>query len=267
MDQDSTAKCTPWAITRRPGVALARCELTHLAREPIDPERALEQHAAYRAALEGAGCRLIDLPELPEHPDAPFVEDPVLVLDELAILPCAGAGSRAGEQASLIPTLERHRELVRMEAPTTLEGGDVLRTGDTLYVGWSKRTNHPGLKALAHLVIEYGYAVKAIEVRGCLHLKTALTALDHDTLLANKRWVNLERVRGKRILAVDPREPFGGNVLRVGERLFASSAYPRTNERIRAAGFEIDELELGEFHKAEAGLTCLSVLFEDAAAS
>ena len=265
MQSDSTTKCTRWAITRRPGPELADCELTHLARGAIDLERAREQHAGYRAALERAGCRLVDLPELPGHADAPFVEDPALVLDELAVLPVVGAESRRGEQESLAQVLAEHRELVRMQAPTTLDGGDVLYAGDTLYVGWSRRTNHAGLKALAHLVLPYGYGVKAVEVKGCLHLKTALTALDPETLLAHRRWVNLERARGQRVLEVDPSEPFAANVLRVGTRLFAAAEHPRTNERIRAAGFELEELELSEFAKAEAGLTCLSLVFEERA--
>ena len=157
--------------------------------------------------------------------------------------------------------LAAHRPCVRIEEPATLEGGDVLVSDGLVLVGCSGRTNHAGVKQLAHLLFEHGYLVKAAEVDGCLHLKSAVTKIGTDRLLANPRWVNLERARGHEIVAVDPSEPHAANVLAVGEKLLCSAAYPRTNERLSRLGLDVVELELDELHKMESGLTCSSILF------
>jgi dimethylargininase len=249
------------ALVRPPGPELARCELTHLARAPIDTERAAEQHAAYAAALESLGVRVRRLTPLAAHPDACFLEDPALVLDDVAVLARPGVLSRRGEVAALAPVLAELRPLERIEGARTLEGGDVLEIDGVLYPGLSARTDHAGMKELAHRVLGWGLRVKAVDVRGALHLKTALTWLGDDVLLANPDWVDLTRMRGFRVLAVDPREPFGANVLKVGRRLVVSAAAPRTNELLVAQGHDVLPVELSEFHKAEAGPTCLSLLY------
>ncbi len=249
------------AIVRPPDASLARCELTHVARRPIDVERALAQHAAYVAALESLGCTILALPPLADQPDAAFVEDAAVVLDDVAIVPNMGAPSRRAESASVAAALAQHRPIERMSEGTTLDGGDVLRMGDTLYVGWSSRTNHAGLRELAHRVLPHGLAVKAVEVRGCLHLKTACTRLDDDTLLARPRWVSLERVRGVRVLAAPDEEPFGANVVALDGGVIVPAEHPRTAELLAGAGHRVVPIELDELAKAEAGPTCLSLLF------
>lgn len=250
------------ALVRPPTAALARCELTHVAREPIDVERAREQHAAYCALLAELGCEVVALEPLEDQPDACFVEDVAVVLDRVAVIPVPGAASRRGEVESVAAALEPHRELLRMQPPTTVDGGDVLRIGDMLYVGWSSRTNHAGLRALAHLLFEHRSMVKACEVRGALHLKTAATYVGRDTVLANARWANLERMRDLRLLAVPPEEPFGANALRIGETLVVAAEHPRTAELLDREGFDVRTVALGELAKAEAGPTCLSLLVE-----
>lgn len=247
------------AITRRPGPALERCELTHLARAGIDLERAEDQHRCYRAALAELGCRVVDLEPLAEHPDGPFVEDVAVVLDEIAVLPTLGASSRRGESASIAAVLRDWRAIEALEVGT-LDGGDVLVHGSTLYVGRSTRTSHGALRALAHLVLPHGYRVKAVEVSGILHLKSALTLLDEESALVSRRFVNLERVRGLELVDVHPAEPRAGCALRVGDGLIASSSFPRTSEILARRGHRVIELELDEFEKAEAGATCLSLL-------
>jgi dimethylargininase len=142
-----------------------------------------------------------------------------------------------------------------------LDGGDVMAVDHTLYVGQSGRTNHAGLKALAHLVLEHGYRVKAVDVRGALHLKSACTHLGRGVLLVNRDWIAPERLAPFELVDVDPREPFAANSTRVGERVVMSSAYPRTAERVERAGFDVYQVDLSEFHKAEGGATCLSLVF------
>jgi dimethylargininase len=155
-----------------------------------------------------------------------------------------------------------HRRLVRIEAPATLEGGDVLRVGRTLYVGRSVRTDDAGIAALAAHAVPAGYRVVPVPVRECLHLKTACTALDAGTLLANPAWVDPAAFAGMRVVEVDPREPFGANTLGLGGRICVSASNPRTAARIGALGFPVIAIDIGELEKAEAGLTCLSVLIE-----
>lgn len=256
-----TSSSPDLALVRELSSNLEECELTHQEREPIDANLAREQHDGYIAALESRGVEVITLPPLEGFPDAVFVEDCAVVLDEVAVLTRPGAESRRGEVESIAEALAGYRNLERIESPATLEGGDVLTVGDTLYVGWSGRTNHAGLKRLAHLVVEHGYAVKAIEVEGCLHLKSAVTRLDDERLLVNPSWLNLERVRGLELISVHPSEPLGANVLAFGKTLVCSASYPRTNELLSGLGFEVVEVEMGELHKMESAVTCSSLLF------
>ncbi len=250
------------ALTRSPGPELAQCELTFVERAPIEYERALEQHASYRAALKELGAEVVNLPALSGAPDATFVEDPALVLDDIALLTRPGAESRLAEGASLGEALSAWRSLEAMEAPGTLDGGDVLRIGDVLYVGQSSRTDHAGLKQLAHRVLPHGLRVKAVHVEGSLHLKTACTWLGGNTLLVNPGWVDTERLDGYELLEIDPSEPFAANVLRIGGGVVIAASAARTAERVEALGIKVIQVDLSEFEKAEGGPTCLSLLVE-----
>ncbi len=248
------------ALVRPTGPELERCALTYLKRQPIDVHRAREQHAGYTAALERLGVEVVALPRLPEDPDATFVEDAAVVLDELALIPRLGSPGRRGEVESLRAALAQQRELLELRPPATLDGGDVLVIGDVVYVGQSRRTNLAAVKALAHALLDHGYMVKAVEVRSCLHLKTACTWIGDDRVLANPAWLQVGRMRGLEVVEVHPEEPFAANVLRVGETLLVSRSHPRTAERLAGLGYAVEPIEIGELEKAEAGPTCLSVL-------
>jgi dimethylargininase len=251
------------AITREPSRALERCELTHLERRPIDLERAREEHRRYEEALAAAGCRVERLAEEPGLPDSVFVEDAALVLEERAILTRPGAPSRRAERESLAPVLERYRRLERIEAPGTLDGGDVLRVGKRLWVGRSTRSNEEGRRRLAALTAPHGYRVEAVPVRGCLHLKSAVCAVAEKLLLLNPLWVDPEVFPGFEIVEVDPEEPFAANALKVGETLLHPAAHGRTRRRLEERGLEVLPVELSELAKAEGGVTCCSLLLED----
>src|SRR5215207_11281274 len=159
------------ALTREPARSLDACELTYREREPIDAGVAARQHRGYCEALRECGARVVVLPAVEGLPDSVFVEDTAIVLDEVAVLTRPGVGSRRGEVRSIEPEVARLRPVVRVEPPATLEGGDVLRLGRTLYVGLSPRTNAEGAAALGRLVAPHGYEVVTVEPRGCLHLK------------------------------------------------------------------------------------------------
>ena len=251
------------ALVHAAGDALAHCELTFVARAPIDVARARAQHAAYGELLRACGVRVHAVNVSPEHADAVFIEDAAVVLDELAVATSMGAPSRRAEVDHLLPVLATHRRVVRIELPATLEGGDVLRVGRRLFVGLSPRTNAAGAAALSRVAEPFGYRVVPVRAQGCLHLKTACTALDDATLLLNPAWVDAASFPGMRPLAVPASEPFAANVLRLGTTLCASASHPRTAGILAGAGYDVRTVDISELEKAEAGMTCLSVLIAD----
>jgi dimethylargininase len=248
------------ALVREVSPAIVHCELTHLARTPIDLARARAQHAEYVAALQDLGCRIEWLAPEPELPDAVFVEDTAVVLDELAIITRPGAESRRAELASVIAALGRYRQLHHVTAPGTLDGGDVLRAGRALYVGQTPRTNQEGISQLAAIVTRHGYAVCAMPVHGCLHLKSAATALDEDTLLINPEWTSAARFAGHRLIEIDPWEPFAANAVAVGGALIHAAEFARTRDILTGAGHTVRPVPASELAKAEGGVTCCSLL-------
>jgi dimethylargininase len=250
------------AITRKVSPAIVRCELTHLAREPIDVARAEQQHRAYEDCLVRLGCELCSLPVEPELPDSVFVEDCAVVLDEVALITRPGAASRRPEVASVAAALEPWRPLLRIREPATLDGGDVLAIGRTLYVGRSARSDAAGVAQLAALLAPYGYDVESVALHGCLHLKSAVTSVAPDTVLLNPGQVEAAAFAAFRRVEVDPREPAAANALRVGGTVVHPDAYPRTRERLERQGIAVAGVDATELAKAEGGLTCCSLIFE-----
>lgn len=251
------------ALTRLPGAELARCELTHLPRQPIDIALAIAQHQAYQLALRAEGLQVIELPADPAHPDGVFVEDTAVVLEELAVLTSPAPPSRRGERAAVEAALIPFRPLARLAEGAFLEGGDVLRVGRTLFVGLSGRTTEAGLRALAEIVRPHGYTVVPVRVTGCLHLKSAACAVDDQTVLINPAWLDIEPFAGFRLVDVPAAEPFGANVLRLPGAIVVSSAFPDTAEVVRGLGHRVVTVDVSELHKAESGVTCMSLVFED----
>lgn len=248
------------AIVRDVGDALAACELSFVERLSIDLGRAREQHAAYVAALESAGCEVRAAPSLPRMADAVFVEDTAIVVDELAVLTRPGAESRRGEVASMAETLRPLRPLAWIEEPGTIDGGDVLRIGRKVYVGRSARSNESGLEQLRALLAPHGYSVEGVRTRDCLHLKSAVTAVADDTVLVNPRWLADDPFGEYRRILVDPGEEHAANALRAGDKVLYPASFPLTAERMRAAGIDLRLLDLSELQKAEGATTCCSVL-------
>ena len=251
------------ALTRAPGPELARCELTHLARQPIDPGRALAQHRAYQAALRDAGVRVVELPADPAHPDGVFVEDTAVVLDEVAVMSAPTPTSRRGELVAVAAALVLFRRLARLPPDTFLEGGDVLRVGRTRFVGLSGRTGEAGVRALDGLLRPLGYSVVPVRVTGCLHLKSAACAVDEETVLVNRAWVETDPFAGLRLVDVPAAEPFGANVLRLPGAVLVSARFPATADLVLSLGQQVVALDVSELHKAESGLTCMSLVFTD----
>lgn len=252
----------PLALTRAVSPAIGRCELTHLPRTAIDAALASAQHRAYEAALSRHGCVVRTLPAEPDLPDSVFVEDVALVLAEVAVVLRPGAASRQPEVPSVASALAEYRDLAVLGAPATLDGGDVLRIGRTLFVGRSGRSNGAGIGQLATALAPFGYRVEAVAVRGCLHLKSAVTAVGPETLLVDRRCVDAERFGALAFVDVDPAEPGAANALRVGEGVVYPASHPRTAERLAGVGITVTAVDVSELEKAEGAVTCCSLIFE-----
>jgi dimethylargininase len=250
------------AITRAVSPSLGRCELTHLERSPIDVDLARAQHRAYEEALASLGARVVPLPEEPDLPDAVFVEDTAVVTPELAVLTRPGAASRRPEVVSVARALAPHRRLAHLEAPATLDGGDVLQLGRTFFVGRSGRTGEEGIGRLRDLFSPFGYAVEGVPITGCLHLKSAVTCVADGVVLVNPAWVD-PRVFGARWIEVDPAEPAAANALRIGGAVIHAARHGRTRARLEREGFRVVPVDVSELEKAEGAVTCCSVLVDD----
>ncbi len=252
----------PIALTRDVSPAMHLCELSHLARTPIDHATALAQHAAYEQALMELGCHVHRLPSDASMPDAVFIEDTAVVVDEIGVITRPGAKSRRAETEAVTAALGRYRPLAAIEAPGTVDGGDVLRIGRTFYVGDSARSNRDGIAQLGELLAPYDYRVMPVVTRDCLHLKTAATAAATGIVVLNPAWVDRALFAHLTVVEVDPTEPFAGNVLQVGDVTICAAAFPLTNRRLAEAGVAVRTVDMSEFAKAEGGVTCCSVIFQ-----
>lgn len=250
------------AVTRGVSPAIERCELVHFARRPIDVAAAGRQHRSYEEALTALGCRVEPLPADPELADSVFVEDAAVVLDEVAVITRPGAPSRRLETVPIARALAPYRPLVHVESPGTIDGGDVLRIGRTLYVGLSRRSNQAAIDQLAAVLAPYHYDVRGVAVNGCLHLKSAVTAIEDDTLLVDPEWVDPAVFSGMRAIAIDPAERGAANALRIGERVIYPASFPATRRRLEAAGVDVLAVDVSELQKAEGAVTCCSLVFE-----
>ena len=248
------------ALTRPISASFARCELTYLERVPIDFDRARRQHAAYEAVLESLGWTIVRLAALDEQPDAVFVEDAAIALDELAVVAPMGASSRAGESRSVEQALARYLPITRLTPPATLDGGDVLRAGRRVFVGRSRRTNTAAIDQLRTLLAPYKYEVVSVDVGGALHLKSACSIVGDRRLLANPDWVDLTPFTGMDVLPVDASEAWGASVLHADGQVVMPTGFPRTARMLGNEGLSVHEVDLTEIRKAEGGPTCLSIL-------
>jgi dimethylargininase len=228
----------------------------------VDYLLAQRQHEEYCQALERHGVKVERLAENASYPNGCFIEDTAIVVDEIAIITSMGVENRRGEPSAIKKVLARYRQVARVSSPATIEGGDVLRIGRKVFVGTSSRTNSQGVEAVARILSPFGFDVRAVGVRGGLHLKSACTALDDETLLVNQEWVDVDALNGFRRLPVSEDEMMAANTLRIGENIILQAGFPKTIEMVQERFEHTEVLDISEFVKAEAGLTCLSLVFE-----
>jgi dimethylargininase len=249
------------ALTREVSPAIVRCELTHVAREPIDVVRARAQHAAYEACLARCGCEIVRLPASADLPDSVFVEDVAVVFDEVAVVTRPGAESRRPETSRVGDTLERYRKVFRIEPPGTLDGGDVLCVGRTVHVGRSRRSNDEGIRQLGGHLAPFGYSVRPAAIDGCLHLKSAVTLIHPRVALLNRAWVDPAQFDVDHVIDVDEEEPSAANALLAGGHVIHPATHARTRRRLEAFGIDVIPVDVSEIIKAEGGVTCCSLVF------
>lgn len=250
------------AITRAVSRSIIHCELTHLARAPIDVERARRQHAQYESALKDLGLAVLSLPEQPELADSVFVEDTALVLDECAILLRPGADSRRPETETIAQALAPYRRLHAIQAPARIDGGDILCVGKQIYVGLSTRTDPNAIEQLQDLLHPYGYKLQPIPIRNCLHLKSAVTRVAEAALLVNPNWVDTDNFNAWKLIEVDPEEPYAANALLLGKTLLHPIIFKNTRRRLERENLQVVPIELDELAKAEGAVTCCSLVFQ-----
>ena len=250
------------ALTHEPSANLANCELTFVKQEKISNFKAQKQHLAYCEKLRNLGVNVITLLENAHLPDSVFVEDTAIVLDEIAIITAMGAKSREQEIDLISNKLSEFRPLAQIDSPATIEGGDILKIGKKIFVGHSTRTNKSGIKALGKIVADYDYEVIEVKVTGCLHLKTACATLDDSTVLINSDWVDRNVFNEFEQIEVPTEEPFAANILRVGETICMHEGFEKTKRIVENRAYQVETIDISEFLKAEAGLTCMSIIFE-----
>lgn len=250
-----------YVLTHRPSANIQQCELTYLESEPIDFDKALLQHRHYCQMLSRCGAKVKVLKDNPDLADNVFVEDPIMVFDEVAVVASMGVSSRQAE----IPTLKSYfmplRPIYMIEPPAKIEGGDVLVIGRKVYVGQSSRTNRQGYEQLRNILTPFNYEVIAVPVFGCLHLKTGCCALDETTLLVNSSWLDTDVFHGLQKIDVPKSEPFGSNIIAIGHTICMNDQNVKTVQLVKDAGFHVETVDISEFTKAEAGLTCLSIRY------
>ena len=249
------------AIAREISPAIARCALTHIERQPIDYELACAQHRAYVQCLNHLGCEVVTLPAEPDLPDSVFVEDAAIVLDEVAIITRPGHEMRRSETPSIEEALQPYRPIERIDAPATLDGGDVLIVGRTIYVGLSQRTNEAGLADLHRILAPHGYTIRGLPIDACLHLKSACTHVGRKTLLINRQWVDAGAFAGLDLLDINEDEPDAANALPIGDAIVYPAAFTKTRRCLEDKGFKVVPVDLSELAKAEGAVTCCSLIF------
>lgn len=251
------------AVTREISPRFAECEITHIERTPIDLDTARAQHAEYVNVLKQLGCNVIELPAEADLPDSVFVEDTAFILPEVAVITRPGADSRKPETESILRALMSLTRLVQVCEPATVDGGDVLVLGKSIYIGLSTRSNQVAIDQLNDMLGHYGYTVRGVPLHDCLHLKSAVSRVDDKTLLINKNWVDAGHFAGFDVVEVDPSEPAAANCLPIGETIIFPTAFPKARVRLEEKGYKVVTVDVSELAKAEGAVTCCSLILSN----
>lgn len=249
-----------YAITRKPGKNFAQ-GLTTANPRPSNYQLVLQQHLSYVETLKSIGLKIIELDALLDYPDAHFVEDTAVVTPDAAIVANPGAKSRQGEEESIAEILAPYRTIEHIQAPGTLDGGDVLMIGDHFFIGISERTNSEGAIQLSNILKKYAKTSTAIRVGAGLHFKSSVNYVGKNTLIVTRDYANHEALKAYDKIIVNPKEEYAANVLWINDRLLAPAGFPDSKAKLKALDLEVIELDVSEMQKMDGGLTCLSIRF------
>ena len=249
------------AIARKPGPNFAQGLTTAVNEEPLKYATLVNQHKEYIAALKSIGLEVILLDALPNHPDAYFVEDTAVVTADVAVITNPGAEARKGEEETIAPVLARYRKTENIQAPGTVDGGDVLQVGEHFFIGVFERTNPEGADQLGRILEGYGYTWTTVVVGAGLHFKSSVNYVGKKTLLVTEDFVGHEQLKGYDIIVVDKTESYAANTLFINDHLLIPRGYPGTRKKLAALGFTTIELDTSEVRKMDGGLTCMSIRF------
>ena len=252
------------AIVRQPCVSFASGETSVELGEP-DFDRALQQHCAYCEALESCGLELIELPPDNDHPDSTFVEDTALLTARGAVLTRPGADSRRGEVESIAPVVHEYfNNIYSIEAPGTLDAGDVCEAGDHFFIGVSRRTNEHGARQLAGFLESFGYTSSLIDicaVSNILHLKSGMAYLSGRRLVIIDALRDVKEFSGYDLICLNSNEEYAANCLTLNGKILIASGFPTIRHELEQLGYPIMSLDMSEFQKMDGGLSCLSLRF------
>lgn len=249
------------AVVKKPGTTFTEGLTTADLGKP-ELEKVMQQHASYIEALEQAGVSVEILEADEAHPDSPFVEDPAVVTDNFAVITSPGAQERRGETAAVHQALQSEfGKFYQIEAPGTLEGGDVLQVERHFYIGISARTNQSGAEQLKHILESEGFEVTIVELQEFFHLKTGVTYLGENRVVVAGEFIDHPAFQQYERTPVLPEEEYAANCIRVNDKVIVPAGFPDTLKKIQAAGYETIEVEMSEFQKQDGGLSCLSLRF------
>ena len=244
------------ALVRPPGTNFPQAISSHPAKEEIDLSRAIEQHRSYVNALKNAGAKIIAMPPEDSLPDSTFVEDTAFVFEGRVFLCFLKEETRRNEMESIEKTLKGYRKIVRL--PPYLDGGDILDTPDSIFIGLSGRTD---AKAIESLSQQINKKVVSVPILKGLHLKSAVSYLGNNILLLNPGRVDSSAFKGFQWIEVEEKKSYAANCQAMGNLIFMPAGFPMIRKKIFKQGFEAIELEMSEFEKADGGITCLSIIF------
>ncbi|HBB88393.1 MAG TPA: N(G),N(G)-dimethylarginine dimethylaminohydrolase [Blastocatellia bacterium] len=252
------------AIVRPPAPNFSR-GLSSAGLGAPDYERALEQHEAYCAGLRQCGLRIIALAPDENYPDSTFVEDAAILTDRCAVLTRPGAPSRAGEVASMRQALtEFFPDLNTIEAPGTVDGGDVCEAGSHFFIGLSERTNEAGAQQLTVLLERFGYTCSSVDIRSessLLHLKSGIAYLGDNRLVVTETFASRAELASYDRFVVNDAEAYAANCVSINDYVLVAAGYPLFTQKLRELGYQTIALEMSEFQKMDGGLSCLSLRF------
>jgi len=250
------------AIVRRPAKSMVEGITSNPQLGKPDYEKALRQHDAYIAALKKCGLEVTVLPAMEDFPDSCFMEDVAVCTRKFAVVTNPGAQTRAGEAAGVAALLGGFfKDLDRIDAPGTLEGGDVMMVGDTFYIGLSERTNAEGARQLIAALEKRGFQGKNVTMKDFLHLKTGIVYLEDSTFLAAGEFLLSPEFASFKKIPIDADEAYSANCIRVNDYVIVPADFPKTEAKIRAAGFKVILVDTSEYRKLDGGLSCLSLRF------